>query len=305
MNLKQAIVFAQHKFRDKNIASASLDAEVLLLETINHNKKNKKDKSWLYLNLENYILSDEEEKIFKNFIRRREKNEPIAYIINRKEFYGLDFFVDKNVLIPRVETELLVDNFLNIIKNSEKDFTILDIGTGSGCIIISLLNEIKKLKAENRIEKTFANDISPKALEIAKANTKRHGLSSQIVFLECDLERAIEKIKDYKDVIITANLPYISEKDYLKLKPNVKNFEPKIALTTKDKGLYHINRLLHIFADLSQNFDSFYILLEADPKQMNSIESLARKIIKDSKTEIIRDLRDKKRIIKIYIQQTK
>lgn len=297
MNPKTAIVFASAKFREKDITSAPLDAEVLLLEAINGGEKNR---SWLYLNFEKYILSREEEEKFRNFIRRRERHEPVAYIIHKKEFYGFDFFVDKNVLIPRPETEIIVKKVLDIIKNVETPLTLIDIGTGSGCIPVSILKSSNMDKSSSKIKKVYADDISEKALGIAKINAKKHGVSSQMTFLKCDLETALEKIKDCKNLILTANLPYIAPEDYEKLNANVKNFEPKIALTAKDKGLYHIARLIKKFGALSANMSSYYIFLEADPKQMGNIEIFAKTNLPKANMEIIKDLRGKRRVAKIW-----
>ncbi|MDD3006420.1 MAG: peptide chain release factor N(5)-glutamine methyltransferase [Candidatus Pacebacteria bacterium] len=297
MNLKEAITFAQIKLKEKGITSAPLDAEVLLLAAIDGENK---DKSWMYLNLEKYILSPEEEKTFKSFIRRREKNEPAAYITGKKEFYGIDFFVDKNVLIPRVETEIIVDEVLAIVKSAKDNLTLIDIGTGSGCIPISILKTIDASGLSRWIKKVYADDISDNALKVARTNAKLHKVSPLITFLDCDLEIALDKIKKSKNLILTANLPYISPEGYEKLAPNIKSFEPKIALTTKNKGLYHITRLIEKFAALSPHMSSYHIFLEADPMQMKSIESLAKKNLQNTKTEIIRDLRGKKRVAKIY-----
>ena len=294
MNLKTAIIFAKNKFQDKAIISAPLDAEILLLEAINQNRADKIEKSWLYLNFEKYILSKKEENLFKNFVKRREKYEPIAYLIGKKEFYGIDFFVDKNVLIPRVETELIVNEVISILENFKGNLTLIDIGTGSGCIPISILKS-----TSTELRKVYANDISFEALEVARKNAKQHKVSSKITFLKCDLGIALEKIKTCDNLILTANLPYITPEDYKKLTPNVKNFEPKIALTTKDKGLYHITRLIEKFARLSANTRSYCILLEADPKQMRSIKVIAEKNLRDINIEIIKDLRGRKRVLKI------
>lgn len=297
MNPKTAIVFASTKFREKGIASAPLDAEVLLLEAIDGGKKNR---SWLYLNFEKYILSQEEEEMFRSFVRRRERYEPVAYIIRKKEFYGFDFFVDKNVLIPRPETEIIVKKVLDITENAKTPLTLIDIGTGSGCIPVSILKSSGTDKSSSKIKKVYANDISGKALNIAKMNAKKHRVSSRITFLKCDLEIALKKIKDCKNLILTANLPYIALEDYEKLNPNVKNFEPRIALTTKEKGLYHIARLIKKFGALSANMSSYCIFLEADPKQMRSIENFTKKNLPNADTEIIKDLRGKKRVAKIW-----
>jgi len=297
MNPKTAIVYASAKFREKGITSAPLDAEVLLLEAINGGEKNR---SWLYLNFEKYILSREEEKTFRSFIRRRERYEPVAYIIRKKEFCGFDFFVDKNVLIPRPETEIIVREVLDIIKNAETPLTLIDIGTGSGCIPVSILKSSDTDKSSSKIRKVYANDISEKALDIAKINAKKHKASSRMTFLKCDLEIALEKIKDCKNLILTANLPYITPEDYEKLNANVKNFEPKIALTTKDKGLYHIARLIKKFGALSANMSSYHIFLEADPKQMRGIEIFTKTNLPDANVETIKDLRGKKRVAKLW-----
>lgn len=298
MDLKTALTYAQKKFRDKSIPSAQLDAEVLLLDSIDKTHRSERDKSWMYLNLDKHILSPEEEKIFKAGVRRREKFEPIAYITGRKEFYGIDFFVNKDVLIPRAETEIIVDEVLSMIKNSKKNFTLIDIGTGSGCIPISILSCLDSVERK-RIKKTFANDISTKALEVAKRNAEEKRLLSKITFLECDLEQALKKIHAREDVIITANLPYVTEEDYMNLKPNVLDFEPRLALTAPEKGLYHIRRLIETIAALSPNLASYRVLLEADPGQMRTMAGIAKKNMPGCKVDTIKDLRGKKRVMEI------
>lgn len=297
MNLKEAIIFAQSKLKAKGITSAPLDAEVLLLAAINEGRN---DKSWMYINLEKYILSQGEEKIFKSLIRRREKKEPVAYIINKKEFYGINFFVNKNVLIPRVETEIIVDEVLAALKSAKNSLALIDIGTGSGCIPISVLKTACTAGLSTKIKKVYANDISEKALEVACTNAERHKVFSKITFLSCDLEIALDRIKNCKNLILTANLPYIAPTDYEKLASNVKNYEPKIALTTRNEGLYHITRLIEKFAVLSPNMSSYRILLEADPRQLKRIERLAKENLQNVEIEIIKDLRGKKRVAKIY-----
>jgi release factor glutamine methyltransferase len=300
MDIRSAIKFATNGFREKSIASARLDAEVLLLESLNVGRRKKKDKTWLYLNTEEYLLSPQEEKIFKSFVRRRKRLEPVAYIIGRKEFYGLDFFVDKDVLIPRPETEIIVEETLRVIRDSKDRFTLMDIGTGSGCIPISILKAAEASSTSDNIAGVFADDISERALRVAKKNARLHRVASQITFISADLEVALEKIKDAKNIIITANLPYISPEDYDKLTANVRKYEPKLALTTKDKGLHHIRRLIVRFAALRNDMSSYYMFLEADPKQMRSIVSLAKKCLPEADMEMIKDLRGKKRVMKIW-----
>ncbi len=299
MDIKSAIIFATDKFKEKSIASARLDAEVLLLQSLNAGRGGKKDKSWMYLNIDEYALSPAEEKRFKGFVARRERHEPVAYIIGRKEFYGSDFFVNKDVLIPRPETEIIVEEALKLIKGRKKRFALMDIGTGSGCIPISILKAADAAGVSDRITEVYADDISKSALEIAKLNARRHKAASKISFLNLDLEDALEKARGARDLIITANLPYVSPEDYGKLAPNVRSYEPKIAITTKDSGLYHIKRLIGKFAAISSGMESYHIFLEADPGQMRSIASLAKKKLPEADIKMVKDLRGKKRVMEI------
>jgi release factor glutamine methyltransferase len=210
-------------------------------------------------------------------ILRRKKHEPIAYIIHKKEFYGLDFYVDKRVLIPRPETEKLVEKILDYCKNDQRlcaprhlvgragmasspdesrdetseadliaklprrgnfacrgvhtqgqnNFTVCDIGTGSGCIAIALVKHLPQAKI-------YAIDISRKALTIAKLNAKKHKVLKQIKFIQSDLFSKI--LKPVKFDIIVANLPYLSQKKYQATTPEIKKYEPKIALIGGKKG---------------------------------------------------------------------
>ena len=338
MNVKQALKNAFIELKQKNILSANLDAEVLLLEALNKNK----DKSWLYINT-NYELNKNEEKLFNNFISQRKKHKPVAYIINRKEFYGYDFYVDENVLIPRPETELIVDEVLEILEDksnklsftrfkrrrtnvcspsfetpSEKpaSFTLIDIGTGSGCIIMSILNELTKNKKDKIIKSVFANDISKEAIKIAKINAKKYNLEKKIKFINGDLEKALDKkifstVNNSDQVIITANLPYIKSSDYKTLQPNVKNYEPATALKGGEYGLDHIEKLIDLISELlrrrtnacSPSFccKKIFIILEANPEQMNKITAILNKKFTNANIKIIKDLSGKKRIISATI----
>ncbi|MEA1937179.1 MAG: peptide chain release factor N(5)-glutamine methyltransferase [Patescibacteria group bacterium] len=316
MNIQQALKTSADKLKQKNIPSASLDAEVLLLEALNKNR----DKTWLYIH-NNYKLNKDEEKLFNNFISQREKHKPVAYIINRKEFYGYNFYVNENVLIPRPETELIVEKVLKIIsgvhslecKNTvsnsayrlkpklrSKKITLLDIGTGSGCIPISILNELVKNKKSGFIKNTFANDISKKAIEVAKINAKKYNLDQKIKFIIGDLEKAISKkiFLNSSQIIITANLPYIKNSDYETLQPNVRNYEPAIALKAGKDGLDYIKKLLDLISKtqlkLNQNI---YLFLEADPEQMNKITAVLNEKFDNLNIRIIKDLNGKERII--------
>ncbi len=183
-------------------------------------------KEQLFLKWENLKLTSKQKQEYQNFISRLKKWEPIEYIIEKANFYGIDFFVDSRVLIPRDDTEIMVKNAL------KQDFDILiDIWTGSSCIAISIL------KNKKQIEKCFVVDISKKALEVSKINIKKHKLEEKIESINDSLLDNFEpKSKQYnknlnlKNVVITANLPYIKNWDFENIDKKTLQFEPETAL---------------------------------------------------------------------------
>jgi len=204
-----------------DIRSYNLDSEILLSSTL------KLDRSQLLLNLDKRI-ENQEKKIFFNFIERRSKNEPIAYITGYKEFWKSKFKVNKNVLIPRPDTETIIEQVLNELDiNSSKK--ILDIGTGSGCIIISILNERKKCFG-------IGIDISKNAVKLAKYNAKIQHIDNRIKFLNSDIDNFCG---DKYDLIIS-NPPYIKHHEINGLEKDIKNHEPKVAL---DGGIDGYNKI--------------------------------------------------------------
>jgi len=316
MNIQQALKKSTDKLKQKNIPSANLDAEVLLLEVLN------KDKSWLYIH-NDYELNKDEEKLFNSFISQREKQKPVAYIINRKEFYGYDFYVDENVLIPRPETELVVDEVLKILNKQNKDkfypasaeghsgfsrlnkkITLIDIGVGSGCIVISILNGLIKNKKDKLIKNAFANDISKKAIAVAKINAKKYNLDQKIKFITGDFKKAIsEKIfSNSNQIIITANLPYIKNSDYKTLQPNVRNYEPTIALKAGKDGLDYIKELIDLISKIQLRLNkNIYLFLEADSSQINKITAILSEKFTNPNIKIIKDLSSKERIVSVKL----
>lgn len=198
-----------------------------------------------------YVLTHSEIRLnrsqksrFDNLINRRKNHEPLAYIFGHKEFYGLDFIVNKNVLVPRPETELLVETAIEKIRTGKNNASaILDIGTGSGCVIISIAKYFKK--SENKF---IASDISKKALRIARRNARMHRVDKKIIFFQSDLlnnKKMIEIINKQK-LIILANLPYldIAWKNLLKSTDSAGlKYEPKLALEGGTDGLDVYRRL--------------------------------------------------------------
>ncbi len=225
MNYFQAINYGAKILKCKNFLNYSLDSELLLSNVL------KLEREELLINLDKEIY-DKSFKKYKKLINRRIKKEPIAYILKKKEFWKYKFYVNKNVLIPRPETELIVEEALKIIEPYDSK-SILDVGTGSGCIIISLLKERPNMRGK-------AIDISKKAIKIAEYNAKMHHIENKICFINID----IDKFKDNKYDLIVSNPPYIKKFDLMRLDENVKFFEPRIALEAGIDGFSKIKKLI-------------------------------------------------------------
>tara|TARA_E500000178_G_scaffold322028_1_gene346434 strand:+ start:279 stop:1133 length:855 start_codon:yes stop_codon:yes gene_type:complete len=214
--------------KKKGITSHRLDAEILLSTIV------KKDRIKLLLN-ENLKITQKKASAFSNLIKRREKKEPIAYLTQNKEFFSFPFFVDSNSLIPRPETELLVEKILDIYKR--KTPKILDIGTGTGCIIISILKNLPKARG-------LAIDISKNALKIAKINAKKilKKGSINLKFKQNSIQRFSGK-REFD--IVVSNPPYIPTFQIKTLSEDIKNFEPKLALDGGKDGLDVIKKVIY------------------------------------------------------------
>jgi len=223
----------------------------------------------------------------RSFIARRGKQEPLAYILGHKEFYGLNFKVSTDTLIPRPETELLIEEVLQLNPQGKN---IIDVGTGSGNIIITLAQNIP---AKNIF---FGIDISKEALKIAKQNSKINQVLNKIKFLHGNL---LDKIKKIDNSIIIANLPYLSQEIYDATLPNVKKFEPKSALYSPKEGLGHYDRLMEQIAKL--NPKTCTIFLEISPEQKTKLPKLIKKHLPRARIGFHKDLADKWRVCKIEI----
>ena len=225
MNYLNTLNYGNKMLRNNNISSYQLDSELLLAKVLN------KTREEILINLK-YKLEDKQLKKFKKLLIRRKRNEPLAYIFRKKEFWKYNFFVNKDVLIPRPETEIIVEEALKLTKNkSPKQF--LDIGTGSGCLIISLINEIPNSRG-------VAIDISKKAIKIANINAKMHHLENKIKFINID----IDKLYNNKYDFILSNPPYINSINLKRLDDNIRQFEPMVALDAGADGLKIIKKLI-------------------------------------------------------------
>ena len=230
MNASELIKFGSNKLKSVKIRSHKLDTEILLSKTLGKKRED------VLINL-NQKINKQQILEFKAYINRRFLSEPIAYILKEKEFWSKVFNVNKSTLIPRPETELMVEQLVKIYK--EKSIFILDIGTGSGCILISLLGELTKSFG-------IGLDISKKALLVAEQNAQKHNLERNIKFYK----RSFEQIENYKFDLIVSNPPYIQSKELKNLNDDIKKYEPKIALDGGNDGLDVIKKVIYKAKDI-------------------------------------------------------
>ena len=225
MNYQELLVDASKQLKYYKFNSAKLDAELILCKTLGLSREK------ILLNL-NEKINDEVLEKFNYFLKLRKQNRPIAYILGFKDFWKYKFQVDKNVLIPRPETEIIIEQALkNVSKLSKKN--ILDIGTGSGCIIISIIKERENCKAT-------AIDKSLKALKVAKLNAEMHHVQKKIKFLNIDVDKYVANKYD----LIVSNPPYIKDIEILSLNKDVKLNEPKLALSGGKSGLNKVFKVI-------------------------------------------------------------
>tara|TARA_B100000674_G_C37749956_1_gene872937 strand:- start:18 stop:848 length:831 start_codon:yes stop_codon:yes gene_type:complete len=239
------------KLKEKKIPNPELDLKILLKEASLH----KKD-----VILSNLNIGDIDLEYFNLLIQKRLKREPISKIIKRKHFWKNEFYVNSYVLDPRPETELIIEEVLKNTNIKSKELKILDIGTGSGCIAISLAKELKN-------SKITAIDISEKAIEVAKKNKKLFDINNQIKF-------KVSKIEDIKSKfdIIVSNPPYIRYDEYRNLQTEIRKFEPKLALLAGKDGL-KFYRILATKIDKIMKNNSLFIC-EIGNNQLNSCKDI-------------------------------
>ena len=272
------------------IKSPHLEAEILLSFIL------KKSREHLLSHGENELSAIEFKK-YENLIKKRLAGWPIAYLVGHKQFHSLDFVVNKNVLIPRPETELIVDYILdNNIKNLNKA-VLVDVGTGSGCIAITLA---KKLSPAPKIKIIIASDISAKALRVAKQNSRLHKTGSKIKFIKGNLLDPIlgkeQLFFGAEKLIITANLPYLTPKQ-VKNEPSITK-EPKIALKGGKDGLKHYEELFLQASELAEDFPGYiYILCEINPEQAIPLKKIIRKHLPQARMKIKKDLSEENRLL--------
>jgi len=267
MNIQETINKAAITLKNNDIKTPYLDSELLLLKVLH------KDRKYLLLNSKE-TLSKEHLFQFNNLIYRRKKGEPVAYLINYKEFWKEKFFVNKDVLIPRPDTEVLIEEVLTIY-NNDKKLNILDIGTGSGCLLLSILKERKKFLG-------IGVDISKKALNVARFNAKLQHLDNRVKFYNSD----IDKFFIGKYDVILSNPPYIKNFDLKYLDKDIAAYEPKVALEGGYDGLSKITKVINKASYLIKKNGKLILEMGCDQKneivkKLKNKRFYINKIIKD------------------------
>ena len=256
MRLQTAIQNAYQKLKNNNVISALLDSELLMANVIN------KSREYILLN-SNHKISKKDFNDFQNLVNQRSKGKPIAYLTNKKFFWKYEFLVNKNVLIPRPDTEIIIEQVLKIYKHKNK-INFLDIGFGSGCILISILKEREDFKATGV-------DISNHALKICKINAYKLGVKNRVKLFNSD----IDKFSLGKYDLIISNPPYIKNLDYKYLKKDIIDFEPKLALDGGLDGISEIRKVIKKSSELIKNGGK--LILEIAYNQKHEVKRLLKK----------------------------
>ena len=257
----------------KGVDEPRLSSELIITHVLNIKRLD------IYLQFER-VLTEEEISKIRTLLKRRSEHEPIQYILGETEFYGLKFSVDKSVLIPRSDTEILVQTAVEYI--GDKPLSVFEVGTGSGCIAVSLANKCKNVNIT-------ACDISEQALKLAASNAKLNGVADRIKFINLDI---LKKSPDSKFDVIISNPPYISKTVIESLDKQVRYFEPLGALTDGGDGLTFYRRINEITPDVLNASGS--VFLEIGYDQAESVKSIYEKSLKDIK--ILRDYSGNNRV---------
>ena len=257
MNINLAIYEGSKILKSKFIPNPVLDAEILMAKTIN------KDRNYILLNSSKPINKNDLNN-FYNLIEQRSLRNPIAYLTKKKSFWNSEFFITKDILIPRPDTELVIENILRLTKQKSK-INILDIGVGSGCIIVTILKERKNFRGTGI-------DLSKKCLVISKKNAIAHKVSSRLKLYKSD----VDKFNLGKYDLIVSNPPYIKTCKLKYLERDVAEFEPRLALNGGLDGLSVIRKVIKKTSELIKKNGKFILEIGFDQKN-KVIEILNRK----------------------------
>ncbi len=247
MNIQSAVIEGTSVLKNKSIISAQLDTEILMAKALG------KSREYIILNHDK-VLSIQNLKYFKKLVHERATRKPIAYLLNKKFFWKSEFYVNKNTLIPRPDTEIIIEQILKVTKNKNY-LSILDIGIGSGCILLSIIKEKKNYYGTGI-------DISKDSLEISKINAKKLFIEERIKFYKSD----VDKFAQGKYDLIVSNPPYIKKNNLKYLESDVLKFEPKIALDGGLDGLSVIRKVIKKSSELLKKNGKFILEIGFDQK---------------------------------------
>jgi len=284
VTILEAINRAASQLAAAGISNARLDAEVLLCHTLG------KDRAWLLAHMPD-ALDDEDLRLFEQAGKRRAAREPLQYITGKQEFWGLEFKVTPDVLIPRPETELIIETIARRGEDPDRPLRIIDLCTGSGCIAVSLAKELPQAGI-------LATDKSSRALSVAAENARRHGVADRIRFLEGDLFGPLEEldIQDQVD-IIAANPPYVPSTDQGTLQPEVRDHEPEMALFAGPDGTEVHRRILEGAPAFLRKHG--LLIMEMGAGQADMLVQMARQSGVYHPAEILKDLAGIDRVIAV------
>ena len=250
MNIENVLAQGVIILKKNDIPNPYLDSEILLSKSIN------KDRKYIILNLKKN-LNNTQLNNFNSLVDRRKKGEPIAYLTNKKEFWKDEFYVDKDVLIPRPDTEIIIEQILKTYSKKSQQ-QVLDIGTGSGCILLSILKERSSFYGTGI-------DISKKSINISKFNAKQLNLTNRVKFFHS----SVDNFNNGKYDIIVSNPPYIEQLSLKYLERDVVNFEPKLALSGGFNGFSKIRKVINKASILIKKNGKF--ILEIGFNQKNKV----------------------------------
>ena len=255
MNIFSAVIEATNILKDKSILSAQLDTEILMAKALDKNRE------YIILNHDK-VLNVENLEYFKKLVKERATRKPIAYLLNKKFFWKSEFYVNNNTLIPRPDTEIIIEQILKVTKNKNY-LKILDIGVGSGCILLSILKERKNFYGSGV-------DISKNSLEISKLNAKKLFVDERVKFYKSD----VDKFNQGKYDLVVSNPPYIKNSDLKYLESDVLKFEPKLALDGGLDGLSEIRKVIKNSSELVKSGGK--LILEIAFNQKEKVKKLLR-----------------------------
>ena len=282
MTLREALRQAEARIALQNIPDARIEAELLLMHALGMQRAE------LYARLGEPLPSAVGDK-FQALVERRLQHEPAAYILGRHEFYGIELHVDSRVLIPRPETELLVETALAFVERRfgrEQPCSMVDVGTGSGAIAVALALHLPQALI-------YAADVSPDAVDVARLNCSRHGVEGRVELLLGDL---LEPLSQPVDLVV-ANLPYVKDTDIPQLIPEIRDFEPVAALAGGADGLDKVRLLMaQAKGHLLQRGS---VMLEIGLGQAEEAVSIATRHFPESKVDLLKDFAGIERVLRI------